>query len=212
MTRCYWGQVRRSYVLLASFQQERLVRMGIGHFLSIPDFPLRLMFLEAVAEWWSFRTSSIVTWAGEFVLSLEDMARLTGLRVTGRLVTRRVHLGYSALAQELVGRQLAMSGEQLVVITSAVRRVSELAETVAGSGVKADQQLRAFLLVLFGEVLFSHASSKLSAWFLPLLADLERVGEYTWGAASLAHLYSTLFYFTDGSSHQLGRNLPFLQV
>ena len=93
-----------------------------------------------------------------------------------------------------------MSGEQLVVITSVVHQVSELAETVAGPGVEADQQLRAFLLVLFGEVLFSHSSSKLSAWFLPLLADLERVGEYAWGVASLAHLYSTLFCFTDGSS------------
>ena len=61
-----------------------------------------------------------------------------------------------------------MSGEQLVVITFAVRRVSELAETVDGPGVE----------VLFGEVLFSHSSSKLSMWFLPLLADLERVGEY----------------------------------
>ena len=50
--------------------------------------------------------------------------------------------------------------------TSAVHRVSELAETVAGLGVEADQQLRAFLLLLFGEVLFSHSSSKLSACFL----------------------------------------------
>ena len=105
-----------------------------------------------------------------------------------------------------------MSGHQLVVITSAVHRVSDLAATVAGPGMEADQQLRAFLLVLFREVLFSHASSKLSAVFLPLLADLDRVGEYAWGTVSLAHLYSTLFRFTDGSSRQLGRNLPFLQV
>ena len=71
------------------------------------------------------------------------------------------------------------------MITSAVCQVSELTETVAGPGVEADQQLQAFFLVLFGEVLFSHSSSKLSAWFLPLLADLERVREYAWGAASL---------------------------
>ena len=76
--------------------------------------------------------------------------------------------------------------------------------------MEADQQLQTFLLVLFGEVLFSHSSSKLSVWFLPLLADLERVGEYAHGAASLVHLYSTLFRFTDGSSRQLGGNLPFL--
>ena len=60
--------------------------MGFGHFLSILDFPLRLMLLEAIAEWWNFRTSSIVTRVGEFILSLEDMVRLTGLRVTGRPV------------------------------------------------------------------------------------------------------------------------------
>ena len=76
--------------------------MGFGHFLSILDFPLRPMFLEAVAEL-CFRTSSIVTRAGEFVLSLEDMAQLTGLWVTGRPVTGRVCLSYSVLAQELVG-------------------------------------------------------------------------------------------------------------
>ena len=74
-----------------------------------------------------------------------------------------------------------MHGHQLLVISSAVRRVEELATTVPEPGVEADQQLRAFLFVLFGEVLFSHASSKLSAIFLPLLADLDRVGEYAWG-------------------------------
>ena len=94
--------------------------MGFGYFLSIPDFPLRPMFLEAVAEQWNFCTSSIVTRAGEFVLSLEDMVRLTGLQVTSRPVTGRVRLDYSALVRELVGRQLPMSRQQLVVITSAV--------------------------------------------------------------------------------------------
>ena len=66
--------------------------------------------------------------------------------------------------------------------------------------------------MLFGEVLLSHASSKLSVVFLPLLADLGRVGEYAWGVANLTHLYSTLFCFMHGSSRQLGGNLPFLQV
>ena len=98
--------------------------MGFGHFLSIPDFPLRPVFLEVVAEQWNFCTSSIVTRVDEFVLSLEDMVRLTGLRVMGRLVTRRVRSDYPVLAWDLIGRQLAMSRHQLVVIISAVRRVS----------------------------------------------------------------------------------------
>ena len=53
--------------------------MGFEHFLSIPDFPLRPMFLEAVVEQYNFRTSTIVTRVGKFVLSLEDMAQLTSL-------------------------------------------------------------------------------------------------------------------------------------
>ena len=90
--------------MLAPFQQERLGEMGFGHFLSIPYFPLRPMFLEAVAERYNFWTSSIVTRVGEFVLSLEDMARLTGLRVTGRPMTGRVRSDYTAMVRELVGR------------------------------------------------------------------------------------------------------------
>ena len=151
------------------------------------------MFLEAVVERYNFRTSSIVTRVGEFVHSLKDMARLTGLQVMGHPVTGRVRSDYSAMVRELVGRQVTMYEHQLVFISLVIRRVEELVATVAGPGVEADQQLRTFLLVLFGEVLFSHASSKLSVVFLPLLADLGRVREYAWGVASLAHLYSTLF-------------------
>ena len=76
-----------------------------------------------------------------------------------------------------------------MVITSAICRVSELAETVARPGVEADQQLRAFLLLLFREVLFSHSSPKLSAWFLSLLADLS-VWESTPGASLLLNYFS----------------------
>ena len=65
--------------------------MGFGHFLSIPLFQLELGLLESAAEHYHPHTSSFVTRVGEFVLSLEDMARLTSLRVMGRLVTGPVH-------------------------------------------------------------------------------------------------------------------------
>ena len=112
--------------------------MGFGHFLSIPDFPLRPMFLEAVAKQYNFRTGSIVTRVGEFVLSLEDMARLTGLRVTGCSVTGRVRSDYTTMVRELVGRQVAMHEHQLLVISSVIRQVEELAVTVTEPGMEAD--------------------------------------------------------------------------
>ena len=104
-----------------------------------------------------------------------------------------------------------MYGPHLFVTSSAVHRVEDSRETVMEPGADADQQLRSFLLVLFGDVLFCHTAPRISAVFLPLLVDLDRVGEYTWGVANLAHLYSVLFRFSDGSSRHLGGNLPFFR-
>ena len=94
--------------------------MGFGHFLSIPLFQLELGLLESAAECYHPHTSSFVTWVGEFILLLEDMARLTGLRVTGRPVTGLVHSDYTSMMAELVGRQVVMYGPRLFVTTSAV--------------------------------------------------------------------------------------------
>ena len=186
--------------------------MGFGHFLSIPEFPLQPMFLEAVAERYNYQTSSIVMRAGEFVLSLEDMVRLTGLRVTSRSVTGRIRSDYTIMMRELVGSRVVMQGPRLLVTSSAIHQVEDSRYTTTEPGIDTDQQLQAFLLVLLREVLFCQATSKLSTIFLCLLADLDRMGEYAWRAASLSHLYSVLFCFSDGCSCQLGGNLPFLQV
>ena len=102
-----------------------------------------------------------------------------------------------------------MYGPCLFVTSSAIHRVEDSRETATEPREDVDQQLCAFLLILFGDVLFCHTSSVV---FLPLLADLDRVGEYAWGATSLSFLYLVLFRFSDGSSHQLGGNLPIFQV
>ena len=156
--------------------------------------------LESVAERYDHRTNSIVTEVDEFILSLEDMVRLTGLRVTGRPVTGLVHSDYTSMMVELVGSMIVMYKPCLFLTSSAVHRVEDSRETAIEPGEDADHQLHAFLLVLFEDLLFSHTSSWLSAVFLPLHADLGRVREYAWGAASLSYLYSVLFRFSDGSS------------
>ena len=65
--------------------------MGFGHFLPLPIFQIDMGLLESVAERYHYHTSSFVTRVGELVISLEDMVRLTGLRLTGRPVTDSVH-------------------------------------------------------------------------------------------------------------------------
>ncbi|MQM05255.1 hypothetical protein Taro_038065 [Colocasia esculenta] len=47
--------------------------------------------------------------------------------------------------------------------------------------------------------------------FLEILEDLERVGQYAWGAAFLAHTFTDLSNGT-GREMTMGRFAPFLQI
>ena len=87
------------------------------------------MFLGAVAERYNYQTNSIVTRAGEFILSLEDMVRLTGLQVTGRPVAGLVRSDYTVMMRELVGSWVVMHQPCLLVTSSAVHWVEDSLET-----------------------------------------------------------------------------------
>ena len=107
------------------------------------------MFLESIAERYNYQTSSIVMRVGEFVLSLEDMARLTGLWVTSRPVSGLVRSDYTSMMAELVGSRVVMYQPHLFLTSSAVHWVEDSRYTTMEPGIDADQQLQAFLLVLF---------------------------------------------------------------
>ena len=52
---------------------------------------------------------------------------------------------------------------------------------------------RAYILYLFGCILFPDKSGdSVQLIYLPLLGDLERVDEYSWGSATFAYLYHNL--------------------
>jgi hypothetical protein len=52
---------------------------------------------------------------------------------------------------------------------------------------------RAYLLYLIGATLFPEKErGYVSPKYLPLLSDFDKVREYAWGAAALAHLYRAL--------------------
>ena len=109
--------------------------MGFGHFLSIPLFQIEMGLRESVTECYHHHTSSIVTRVGEFVLSLEDMVRLTELGVAGHPVTSSVHSDYTFMMAELVGWRIVMYGPRLFLTSSAVHRVDDSRETATEPGV-----------------------------------------------------------------------------
>ncbi|MQM02094.1 hypothetical protein Taro_034857 [Colocasia esculenta] len=70
--------------------------------------------------------------------------------------------------------------------------------------------LRCFLVLFLGRLLFATRGDAVHCHFLPLLEDLSEVGGYAWGAALLAHQFDSL----GASERQTSTSgfFPFLQV
>ncbi|MQM21846.1 hypothetical protein Taro_054891, partial [Colocasia esculenta] len=77
-------------------------------------------------------------------------------------------------------------------------------------GAEADQDLRRFLILFLGRLLFAMRGDAVHCRFLPLLEDLDEVGDYAWGATFLAHQFDSL----GASERQTSTSgfFPFLQV
>ncbi|MQM09215.1 hypothetical protein Taro_042083 [Colocasia esculenta] len=67
----------------------------------------------------------------------------------------------------------------------------------------ADLDLRRFLVLFLGRLLFATRGDAVHCRFLPLLEDLAEVGDYAWGAAFLAHQFNNL----EGSGGLLERKV-----
>ncbi|KAL9687532.1 hypothetical protein QQ045_031936 [Rhodiola kirilowii] len=63
---------------------------------------------------------------------------------------------------------------------------------------------RAYILLMLGSSLMPYSSgSEISLHYLPLLADLDSLSSYSWGAAVLAYLYRSLCNACESKSTQL---------
>ncbi|MQL69892.1 hypothetical protein Taro_002191 [Colocasia esculenta] len=146
--------------------------------------------------------------------TLEDMVRITGLRVDGQAVTGVTYTSYQELAERLLG--LAVTREKLSLISRTGLQASlgvasachEIGESQANymtrmtedaraalaeeEGAAADRDLRRFLILVIGKLILGTRGDPVSCRCLPLLEDLSSVGSYAWGAALLAHLYDSL--------------------
>src|SRR5262249_52699808 len=146
---------------------------------------------------------------------LEDVARITGLRVHGAPVTGQTLGDYREMARDLFGYEDDTSGPLMSLKGSALTdmlgakglkknrdegagqhaervRVALAERWTKENGAKAQQELRVFLLFFLSRLLFATKSSSISLRFLSILADLGAVRDYAWGAAVLADLFLNL--------------------
>ncbi|MQL83986.1 hypothetical protein Taro_016486 [Colocasia esculenta] len=125
---------------------------------------------------------------------------------------------YSAFAEDIppysgpkASRETHADLKQLSAIPGHIYTRPELQRELASEpGPQADMDLRRFLVLFLGRLLFAMRGDAVHCRFLPLLEDLGEVGGYAWGAAFLARQFDGL----SASEQQTSTSgfYPFLQV
>ncbi|MQM10373.1 hypothetical protein Taro_043266 [Colocasia esculenta] len=148
---------------------------------------------------------------GHKVPSLEDVARIIGLR-SDELGDRRM-VGRVALLGSLGLRGVRQRAEE--TLPEFMQRAAGLAQAMYGQDPdneeRVDRDLRRFLVFFLGKMLLTTKGNDIHCRFLELLEDLERVRQYAWGAAFLAHTFAVLSSGT-GRETTVGGFVPFLQI
>ncbi|MQL72496.1 hypothetical protein Taro_004830 [Colocasia esculenta] len=212
--------------------------MGFGPVLEIEPFFIDPPLIQALRDRWDRTSRAFLLPWGHMVPCLEDVARITGLRVDGEAVSGITYADYTEHAQDLLGLdpQGDEDGDRRMVgrvallealglagvrqraketLQEYVQRAAGLARAAYGHDPKdterVDRDLRRFLTFFFGKMLFTTKGDDIHCRFLEPIEDLDRVGEYAWGAALLAHTFADLSAGT-GRETTVGGFAPFLQV
>ncbi|MQL70387.1 hypothetical protein Taro_002689 [Colocasia esculenta] len=229
--RVSWILVLEVYLAFPRFQRDRLEEMGFGEVLRTEWMRVDAPLTQALRSRWDTEVTAFVLPWGHMIPNLEDVSRITGLRVFRRPVSGYTYPCHQELAHRLLGltvgqRSSLVSRVELQkslglfeigrrVAESVDEQLQQLAEGCRESlasepGAQADIDLRRFLTLFFGRLLFATRGDVVHCQFLPLLEDLGEVGGYVWRAAFLAHQFESL-----GSSDRqtaISGFYPFLQV
>ncbi|MQM00194.1 hypothetical protein Taro_032924 [Colocasia esculenta] len=229
--RVSWTLVLAVFLACPPFQRERVEEMGFGEIFRIERMRVDPALTQALRSRWDAEASAFAFPWGHMIPSLEDVSRITGLRVYGRAMSGYTYPCYHELAEQLldllVERRSSLvprvalqeslglyeagknAGESEDEYLERLARVSRR-ELASEPGPQADLDLRHFLVLFLGRLLFATRGDAVHCRFLPLLEDLGEVGGYAWGAAFLAHQFDGL----SASERQTSTSgfYPFLQV
>ncbi|MQM02900.1 hypothetical protein Taro_035672 [Colocasia esculenta] len=231
-SRLGWSVVRAIYQGLPDFQRTRLEEIGFGPFLRLDELTPDVALIQALKERWDPECHAFLLPWGHMIPTLEDVARITDLRVDGQAVTGVTYTIYQEMVERLLGLEVTRERSSLVPRTRLqaslgvadarhqtgegqadyMARLTADARAVLAEeeGAATDCDLRRFLILVIGKLILGTRGDPVSCRCLPLLEDLTQVGSYAWGAALLAHLFDSL----GTSSRETGvvGFFPLLQV
>ncbi|XP_025648050.1 serine/threonine-protein phosphatase 7 long form homolog [Arachis hypogaea] len=151
--------------------------------------------LSALVELWRPEIHTFHLPVSEVMVTLEDVTYILGLPVNGESVTVRSDNSHQFLVENCIacfGWELGPQDHILGTVNLAwVWRYRDTESCDTQESV--ERYVRAHIFCVFGTVVFlDKSTTSLNSKFLPLLRDFHRIEGYSWGAASLAHLYRSL--------------------
>ncbi|MQM12767.1 hypothetical protein Taro_045686 [Colocasia esculenta] len=229
--RVSWTLVLAVFLAFPPFQRERVEEMGLGEILRMGRMRVDPALTQALHSRWDIEASAFAFPWGHMIPSLEDVNRITGLRVYRRPVSGYTYPCYHELAEHLLDLPVECRSSLLPRVAlqeslglyeaeknaresedEYLERLSRVSrrELASEPGQQADFDLRRFLVLFLGRLLFTTRGDAVHCRYLPLLEDLDEVGGYAWGAAFLAHQFDGL----SASERQTSTSgfYPFLQV
>ncbi|XP_074346539.1 serine/threonine-protein phosphatase 7 long form homolog [Apium graveolens] len=165
----------------------------------VASLQLDWSLISALVERWRPETHTFHLPMGEVTITLQDVGVLLGLPIDGDAVISDItpgpNMSWHSYVAELFGRdpdpKRDMNGSRvrLSFITSCAP--ARLPQDASADDIRF--QVLCYLVHLFGGVLFTdHSGGLFRPMFLHFIRDLDRCGDYAWGAAVLAYLYREL--------------------
>ncbi|MQL91393.1 hypothetical protein Taro_024006 [Colocasia esculenta] len=217
-----WAVIWAIYDGLPDFQRRRLEGMGFGPFLRLEELASNVALIQALKERWDPECHAFLLPWGHMIPTLEDVVRITGLRVGGqaepveRLLGLEVRGERSSLVQRTaLQASLGVASARHQTGVGQAEYMTRLTEDARAAlaeeeGDAADRDLRRFLTLVIGKLILGTRGDTVGCRCLPMLEDLSSVGNYTWAAALLAHLFDSLG--TSSKETGVARFFPLLQV
>nr|XP_009783582.1 PREDICTED: serine/threonine-protein phosphatase 7 long form homolog [Nicotiana sylvestris]XP_016478966.1 PREDICTED: serine/threonine-protein phosphatase 7 long form homolog [Nicotiana tabacum] len=179
--------------------------MGFYRIFKIGRLQLDWSLITALIERWRPETHTFHLLIGEATITLQDVQVLYGLPADGlaielpqymRSMTRAQYLD---LLQQFTGfrpyGEAAASGGSRISVTVIRQHLAVLHPDITGEtkDLHIHRYTRLALLLLFWGVLFPNTSGNLvSMRFLHHLQQLDKLPQYSWGAAVLDYLYKSM--------------------
>ncbi|XP_015973254.1 serine/threonine-protein phosphatase 7 long form homolog [Arachis duranensis] len=174
---------------------QALRTTGFYHVSRVGQIRGHSALLSALVERWRPETHTFVLPVGEVTVTQEDVLHIFGLPIEGEVVT-----GWTDSSQDfLVNHSMAIFGSEPVVSSSSksyiklawVRHIRDTQPLDTSESVQ--RYVRCHIFCLLGTTLFADKSTTYAhAKYLPLLQNFEHISTYSWGSATLAHLYRSL--------------------